>query len=105
MPTYSYACPDCGHTESIKQRMSDDKLVTCPACGQTHYERLISGGTGFLLKGGGWYADGYSGGSKAPEKGGSEQGSPDKSGSDASSSDSSPAPAASGGCGGSCACH
>ena len=56
---YSYFCNSCGELE-VEQSMKDDKLTSCPndCCG-TSFERLISGGNGFQLKGGGWYADGY----------------------------------------------
>jgi hypothetical protein len=31
----------------------------CPACARTEAHRLISRGTNFILKGGGWYSDLY----------------------------------------------
>jgi len=42
------------------QSMKDDPLKTCPKCNEDKLERLISGGTSFTLKGGGWYKDLYS---------------------------------------------
>jgi len=62
--TYEYACSACGHQWEAEQSIKDAALKTCVSCGKNKAKRLISGGTGFLLKGGGWYADGY--GSKAP---------------------------------------
>jgi putative FmdB family regulatory protein len=56
MPTYEYDCPKCG-TFELFQSMSDEALKRCPTC-RSKVEKLISGGN-FLLKGGGWYADGY----------------------------------------------
>lgn len=97
MPTYSYVCSSCGHAEDVKQRMSEDRLTTCPKCKKETYDRQISGGTGFLLKGGGWYSDGY--GKSSPSAGGSDGSS------SASSSDSGSSSASSGSCGGGCACH
>jgi len=61
--TYEYACEACGHHWEAEQSIKDAALKTCVSCGKNKAKRLISGGTGFLLKGGGWYADGY--GSKA----------------------------------------
>jgi len=61
--TYEYACEACGHQWEAQQSIKDAPLKACVACGKNKAKRLVSGGTGFLLKGGGWYADGY--GSKA----------------------------------------
>ena len=59
MPTYEYRCNACGKNFEYQQRMSDDDLVTCEACGQPKLEKLISR-TAFTLKGSGWYRDLYS---------------------------------------------
>jgi putative FmdB family regulatory protein len=59
MPTYEYACQACGHAWEATQRMSDDPLRDCPSCGKPKAKRQISAGTGFILKGGGWYSDLY----------------------------------------------
>ncbi|WP_304610533.1 FmdB family zinc ribbon protein, partial [Mycobacterium celatum] len=32
MPTYSYACTDCGHRFDIVQAFTDDALTTCQKC-------------------------------------------------------------------------
>lgn len=58
--TYEYACEACGHQWEAEQSIKDAPLKTCVACGKEKAKRLVSGGTGFLLKGGGWYADLYS---------------------------------------------
>jgi putative FmdB family regulatory protein len=57
--TYEYACGACGHEWEAEQPISAKPLKKCPKCGKQQAKRLVSGGTGFLLKGGGWYADGY----------------------------------------------
>jgi putative FmdB family regulatory protein len=62
--TYEYVCTACGHGWEAEQAISAAPLKTCPKCGTDHAKRQISGGAGFILKGGGWYADGY-GSSKA----------------------------------------
>ena len=54
MPIYEYACKSCDHTLTALQKMSDDALVDCPACGKPELKRLISAPR-FRLKGGGWY--------------------------------------------------
>jgi putative FmdB family regulatory protein len=54
MPIYEYACKNCEHTLDALQKISDDPLVECPACGQPHLKRLISAPR-FRLKGSGWY--------------------------------------------------
>jgi putative FmdB family regulatory protein len=58
MPTYEYGCSACGHRFEEFQRMSDAPLQTCPQCSKSSLERLINA-TAFVLKGGGWYKDGY----------------------------------------------
>jgi putative FmdB family regulatory protein len=65
MPTYEYGCEACGKTWELEQRITEAPVKKCPKCGKLEARRLISGGT-FMLKGGGWYADGY--GSKKPAK-------------------------------------
>jgi putative FmdB family regulatory protein len=62
MPTYSYQCSACGHAFEQVQRMSDDPTKVCPSCGVEAVRRLINSAN-FILKGSGWYADAYSGGS------------------------------------------
>jgi putative FmdB family regulatory protein len=52
MPTYEYQCPACGVFEYI-QTIREEALTTCPKC-NAPVERIISGGTGFVLKGRGW---------------------------------------------------
>jgi putative FmdB family regulatory protein len=58
MPTYEYECQACGRQMEAVQRITEPPLVDCPACNQPRLQRLISG-TSFILKGGGWYKDGY----------------------------------------------
>jgi putative FmdB family regulatory protein len=59
MPTYEYACGACGHQWEAVQRITEAPLEQCPACAQKAAHRLISRGTNFILKGGGWYSDLY----------------------------------------------
>jgi putative FmdB family regulatory protein len=57
--TYEYVCTACSHAWEAEQAISAAPLKTCPHCGTEHAKRQVSGGAGFILKGGGWYADGY----------------------------------------------
>lgn len=56
--TYDYQCRRCSREFEARHRLTDDP-PPCPDCGGTELKRLISSGTTFQLKGGGWYADGY----------------------------------------------
>jgi putative FmdB family regulatory protein len=57
--TYEYVCTACGHEWEAEQPISADPLKKCPSCKRNKAKRQVSGGAGFILKGGGWYADGY----------------------------------------------
>ena len=61
MPTYVYRRDD-GTTFEIKQRITDDPLETCPDTGQS-VSRLITGSTGLIFKGEGFYVNDYGTGS------------------------------------------
>jgi len=60
--TYEYLCTACGHQWEADQRISEQPLRKCPKCRRATAKRQVSGGMGFILKGGGWYADGYTSG-------------------------------------------
>jgi putative FmdB family regulatory protein len=55
MPTYEYACQNCGHELEVFQRMSEDPLRDCPQCEQASLKRKIGLGAGIIFKGGGFY--------------------------------------------------
>ena len=42
MPIYEYECSECGHYMEAIQRISDDPLKECPACGKPALTKLIS---------------------------------------------------------------
>jgi putative FmdB family regulatory protein len=69
MPIYEYRCQSCGHALEAMQKMSDEPLKDCPACGKSDLKKLISAG-GFQLKGSGWYATDFKGGCPAADSGG-----------------------------------
>lgn len=58
--TYEYVCTACGNEWEASQSISEPALKECPECRQATAKRQVSGGTGFVLKGGGWYSDLYS---------------------------------------------
>ncbi len=58
--TYEYVCTACQHEWEASQSISEAPLTECPECHAHTAKRQISGGTGFVLKGGGWYSDLYS---------------------------------------------
>ena len=64
MPLYEYQCEKCNNKFELRQKFSDPLASECPACGGA-VQKLISQ-TGFALKGGGWYGDGYNKSSDAP---------------------------------------
>jgi len=54
MPTYQYACPDCGYKFEQKQKFTDSALRKCPNCGRAHIYRVV-GPVAVSFKGSGWY--------------------------------------------------
>jgi putative FmdB family regulatory protein len=65
MPIYEYRCAVCGHQDEHLQKVSDEPLSICPACGKPEYRKQLSA-AGFQLKGTGWYATDFKGGAKKP---------------------------------------
>jgi putative FmdB family regulatory protein len=68
MPTYEYGCAESGSEWEEVQRITAPPIEVCPKCGKSSAHRLISAGTGFILKGGGWYSDLYSSAKPATNK-------------------------------------
>ena len=88
MPTYEYECTK-GHQFEVVQSIKDDPLERCTVC-RAKARRLISA-TNFILKGGGWYSDGYSenkGGKSESKDASTESSSSTKSSGSSSSNDS-----------------
>jgi putative FmdB family regulatory protein len=54
MPIYGYACKNCDHKLDALQKIADDPLAYCPACGEPQLKRQLSAPR-FRLKGKGWY--------------------------------------------------
>ncbi len=100
MPTYDYQCGKCGVEFEREQRITDPPVKTCPKCKSRQVKRLLSA-PGFILKGGGWYADGYGSGGNKSSSGSSDSSSGSSasespSSSSASSGDSKPSSGGSG---------
>ena len=53
MPTYQYACTECGHGFETVQSFSDDALTECPQC--TGRLRKVFNSVGIVFKGSGFY--------------------------------------------------
>ena len=77
MPIYEYRC-DEGHTFEVMQRMSDDALSSCTACGAA--VKRVFHPVAVHFKGSGFYATDY--GKNKPE--GADDGKPDKASDDGS---------------------
>lgn len=61
MPTYDYKCYSCGEQFEVFQSMSDEAITNKPNCDseQCNPQRIISGGTGLIFKGSGFYLTDY----------------------------------------------
>lgn len=53
MPTYQYACTECGHAFEQFQSFSEDSLTVCPAC--SGRLRKVFSAAGVVFKGSGFY--------------------------------------------------
>ena len=62
MPTYQYACRECGHAFEQFQSFSDDALSECPECAGRL--RKVFNAVGVVFKGSGFYRTD----SRKPEK-------------------------------------
>lgn len=49
MPTYEYECSICGLHFERQQSIKDEPIKECPECGK-EVQRLVSGGSGFIMK-------------------------------------------------------
>jgi putative FmdB family regulatory protein len=54
MPTYQYACPDCGLEFEKVQKFIDDPVKKCPKCSKRRVYRVVSK-VAVTFKGSGWY--------------------------------------------------
>jgi len=105
MPIYAYKCGSCGHAKDVLQKISDAPLTDCPECGKPTFSKQLTA-AGFQLKGSGWYATdfkGGSGGTSAPATAaGTATAVTETAAAASTDTATSTTPAA---CGGGCACH
>jgi putative FmdB family regulatory protein len=89
VPTYQYACTECGHAFDQFQSFSDEALTECPECmGRL---RKVFNAVGVVFKGSGFYRTDSRSASSAtsPAASSGSNGSASSSGDSGSSSDSS----------------
>lgn len=53
MPTYEYACTECGDRTEVVQSISDEPMTTCTVCGGAL--RKVFSPVGIVFKGSGFY--------------------------------------------------
>lgn len=61
MPTYLWRCEVCGRNQEVLRPV--DKRETppeedCTNCNSDKWKRVITGGSGFVLQGNGWFKKG-----------------------------------------------
>jgi putative FmdB family regulatory protein len=99
VPTYQYACTECGEGLEVVQSFSDPALSVCPACGGRL--RKVFTSVGVVFKGSGFYrtdsresgkkkAAASDGGSGGAETAASAKTSPESAASTSGSSESAP---------------
>jgi putative FmdB family regulatory protein len=82
LPTYSYACTECGNRFDVVQAFTDDALTTCDQC--SGRLRKLFNSVGVVFKGSGFYRTDSRESTKSPSNGSATSSS--SSGSDGSSS-------------------
>jgi putative FmdB family regulatory protein len=88
VPTYQYACTECGEQLERVQSFSDPALTECPACGGKL--RKVFNSVGIVFKGSGFYRnDSRSGNVSAEKSSAPADSSPETKSSDKSSDTSS----------------
>jgi len=96
VPTYSYACTECGNRFDVVQAFTDDALTTCEQC--SGRLRKLFNSVGVVFKGSGFYRTDSRESTKSSTNGSAKSSSPsatdgssssDKSGSSEKSSSSS----------------
>lgn len=85
MPTYAYACKQCGHRFDAVQSFAEPALTECPECGGTL--RKEYGSIGVTFNGSGFYrTDSRASGDAKKSSSGGDAGSSTSSGSGTKSS-------------------
>ena len=78
MPTYEYICNTCGEKFDYFQSMRSPTLKSHPDCKNENssVKRIVSGGSGLIFKGSGFYLTDYK--NKKPESGSKNDSKNDK---------------------------
>ncbi|MCF6190123.1 MAG: zinc ribbon domain-containing protein [Cocleimonas sp.] len=63
MPIYEFQCQSCGNKVEVLQKISDDPLTDCEACGKPDMKKMVSAAA-FRLSGSGWYETDFKKGKK-----------------------------------------
>ncbi|MBV8180005.1 MAG: FmdB family transcriptional regulator [Mycobacterium sp.] len=87
MPTYSYACTECGNRFDVVQAFTDDALTTCEQC--SGRLRKLFNSVGVVFKGSGFYRTDSRESARSSTNGSAKSGSSEKSSTSSSSSDKS----------------
>lgn len=87
MPTYAYACTECGHKFDAVQSFSEDSLTVCPECDGALRKQF--GAVGVVFKGGGFYKTDSRSDAGSGSNGSGSKGADAGSGSNGSGSDGS----------------
>jgi putative FmdB family regulatory protein len=87
VPTYSYACTECGNRFDVVQAFTDDALTTCQQC-SGRLRKLFSS-VGVVFKGSGFYRTDSRDSAKSSTNGSAKSGSADTSSSSEKSTSSS----------------
>lgn len=86
MPTYQYACTECGHQLEAVQSFTDGPLTECPNCGGKL--RKVFSAVGVVFKGSGFYrTDSRNGSSSSTISGEKSKSTADSAGSSSGSGD------------------
>lgn len=75
MPTYDYNCTKCGKEFEIFHGMMESPEITCPEC-NGNAKKIISGGTGIIFRGSGFYVTDNSGSPKPAAVSGTGESTP-----------------------------
>ncbi len=81
MPTYEYECTSCGQRIEVFQRITEEPLTTCGACGGPL--RKVFHPAGIVFKGSGFYATDSRSSSKSSTSSSASDGEGGKAGSKA----------------------
>ncbi len=87
MPTYQYACTECGHSFEQFQSFSEDALTVCPVCDGRL--RKLFNAVGVVFKGSGFYRNDSRSTTSSATPAASSSSSSSDAGSSSSTSDSS----------------